>query len=141
MTSRTLPGCLAREIVGLTELSRDALVDRWIAFYDKPPLRTRTKDLLVRAIAYEIQVEALGGLLATEKIALSAVAGGKTGKPADDLKPGTRLYRSWQGVTQEVLVFDGSYSWHGKSYGSLSEVARAITGSRWSGPKFFGVRA
>ena len=76
MTSRTLPGCLAREIVGLTELSRDALVDRWIAFYDKPPLRTRTKDLLVRAIAYEIQVEALGGLLATEKRALSAVADG-----------------------------------------------------------------
>ena len=54
---------------------------------------------------------------------------------------GTRLYRSWRGVTQEVLVLESGYSWRDMTYASLSEVARAITGTRWSGPRFFGLQA
>ncbi len=48
---------------------------------------------------------------------------------------------TWRGITQEILVLDSGYSWRGKSYASLSEVARAITGTRWSGPRFFGLQA
>lgn len=141
MMSETLPEGTAGEIGRLVELPREALVERWIGVYGKPPLKTLTKDLLVRAIAYEMQVRDLGGVTPAEKKALMALAEGKNDKRGAEMKPGTRLYRSWRGVTQEVLVLDERYSWHGKDYGSLSEVARAITGSRWSGPRFFGVKA
>jgi hypothetical protein len=56
------------------------------------------------------------------------------------LKPGTRLIREWQGRTHEVLVGDGSFLWQRTQYRSLSQIARAITGTRWSGPVFFGLK-
>ena len=100
-----------------------------------------TEGLLARGIAYELQVRQLGGLSPAERKALGALAQGRSNPNPVVLKTGTRLYRSWQGVTQEVLVLEGRYSWRGKSYASLSEVARAITGTRWSGPRFFGLQA
>jgi len=141
MVSETLPKGVAREIAELPDLPRDALVERWIEFYGIPPIKTLTKDLLVRAIAYEMQVQEQGGFTPAEKKALIALAEGKADNGVAELKPGTRLYRSWQGITQEVLVSESGYSWRGKRYASLSEVARAITGTRWSGPRFFGVKA
>ncbi len=92
-------------------------------------------------MAYEMQVRQLGGLTPAERKALGALARGRSNLSPGALKPGTRLYRSWRGITQEVLVLEGSYGWRGKSYASLSEVARAITGTRWSGPRFFGLQA
>jgi hypothetical protein len=56
------------------------------------------------------------------------------------MKPGTRLLREWHGVTYEVIIMEGGVQCHGKPYRSLSEVARAITGTRWSGPLFFGLK-
>ncbi len=132
-------GC-AREIAGLCSLSRADLVERWIGLHGSLPIKTMTKGLMARGIAYEIQVRQIGGLTPGERKALGALAQG-TSKPSPGLpKTGTRLYRSWRGVTQEVLVLENGYSWRGKSYASLSEVARAITGTRWSGPRFFGLR-
>lgn len=61
-------------------------------------------------------------------------------RPATRIKPGTRLLRTWQGITHEVLVGSGEVTYCGQSYRSLSEVARLITGQRWSGPLFFGLR-
>ncbi len=133
-------GC-AREIAGLCGLSRADLVERWVGLHGSPPIKTMTEGLLARGIAYEIQVRQLGGLTPTEKKALGALAQGRSNSSPGTLKAGTRLYRSWRGVTQEVLVLDGGFSWRGKSYASLSEVARAITGTRWSGPRFFGLQA
>jgi hypothetical protein len=69
------------------------------------------------------------------------LAQGRTNPSPGALMAGTRLYRSWRGVTQEILVLESGYGWRGKSYASLSEVARAITGTRWSGPRFFGLQA
>ncbi len=131
----------AREIAGHGDLSRADLVERWIEFHGSAPPKTLTKDLLVRGIAHEMQVRQFGNLSRVEKKALTALAQGKSSPSPGDLKTGTRLYRSWQGVTQEVLVLEGGYDWRGKSYASLSEVARAITGTRWSGPRFFGLQA
>ncbi len=108
---------------------------------DSDGVRTMTEGLLARGIAYEMQVRNLGGLTPAEKKALNALARGRLSPSPKPLKTGTRLYRSWRGITQEVLVLEGGYSWRGKSYASLSEVARAITGTRWSGPKFFGLLA
>ncbi len=133
-------GC-AREITGLCSLSRADLVERWVGLHGSPPIETMTKGLLARGIAYAMQVRQLGGLTPAEKKALGALAQGRTNPSPGALKAGTRLYRSWRGVTQEILVLEGGYGWRGKSYASLSEVARAITGTRWSGPRFFGLQA
>ncbi len=131
----------AREIAGLCGLSRADLVERWVGLHGSPPIKTMTGGLLARGIAYEIQVRQLGGLTPAEKKALGALAHGRSNPNPVALKTGTRLYRSWRGVTQEVLVLESGYSWRDKSYASLSEVARAITGTRWSGPRFFGLQA
>lgn len=61
-------------------------------------------------------------------------------RPAKRTKPGTRLLRTWQGTTHEVLVGQGEVTYRGRSYRSLSQVARLITGQRWSGPLFFGLK-
>ncbi len=131
----------AREIAGLCSLSRADLVERWIELHGTPPITTMTEGLLARGIAYEIQVRQVGGLTPAEKKALGALARERANPSPGTLKAGTRLYRSWRGVTQEILVLEGGFSWRGKSYTSLSEVARAITGTRWSGPRFFGLQA
>ena len=88
-----------------------------------------------------MQVRQIGGLTPAEKKGLIALAQGRSNPTPGVLKTGTRLYRSWQGVTHEVLVLEQGYSRKGKTYASLSEVARAITGTRWSGPRFFGIEA
>ena len=133
-------GC-AREIAGLCDLSRADLVERWVGLHGSPPIKTMTEGLLARGIAYEIQIRQIGGLTPAEKKALGALAQGRSNPSPGTLMAGTRLYRSWRGVTQEILVLDSGYGWRGKSYASLSEVARAITGTRWSGPRFFGLQA
>ncbi len=133
-------GC-AREIASLCGLSRADLVERWVGLHGSPPIKTMTEGLLARGIAYEMQVRQIGGLTPAEKKALGALARGRSDPSPGTLMAGTRLYRSWRGVTQEILVLDSGYGWRGKSYASLSEVARAITGTRWSGPRFFGLQA
>jgi hypothetical protein len=133
-------GCTP-EIAGLCGLSRADLVERWVGLHGSPPIKTMTEGLLARGIAYELQVRQIGGLTPAESKALGALARGRTNPRPGLLKVGTRLYRSWRGVTQEVLVLEGEFSWRGTSYASLSEVARAITGTRWSGPRFFGLQA
>ncbi len=133
-------GC-AREIAGLCALSRADLVGCWVGLHGFPPIKTMTEGLLARGIAYEMQIRQIGGLTPAERKALGALAQGRTNPSPGALKAGTRLYRSWRGITQEILVLDSGYSWRGKSYASLSEVARAITGTRWSGPRFFGLQA
>ena len=100
-----------------------------------------TKDLLVRGIAYAIQEQRHGGLTSVEQKALAALARGNATSTPGHLRPGTRFYRSWRGTTHEVLVLEDGYSWRARTYASLSEVARAITGTRWSGPRFFGLKA
>ncbi len=129
------------EIAGLCGLSREDLVERWVELHGSPPIKTMTEGLLARGIAYELQVRQIGGLTPTEQKALGALAQGRPKPSLGAIKAGTRLYRSWRGVTQEVLVLESGYSWRSKSYASLSEVARAITGTRWSGPRFFGLQA
>ncbi len=141
MTPEKLTTDCAREIAGLSALSRADLVERWVGLHGSPPIETMTEGLLARGIAYEMQVRQIGGLTPAERKALGALAQGRSNPNPGALKAGTRLYRSWRGVTQEILVLEGGYSWQGKSYASLSEVARAITGTRWSGPRFFGVKA
>lgn len=93
--------------------------------------------LLRLALAHALQSKALGGISRSTDRKLCELAAGSNGPP-----PGTRLSRSWQGKLHIVTVTeDHKFSWQGKDWDSLSVIARTITGTRWSGPAFFGTRA
>ena len=138
---------LAADLASLPRLGREELLDRWRVLYGTAPPSHISRPILVRAIAYRLQERVLGGLKPAtrrllERVAEETRAGGTvTVAPIRVLKPGTRLLREWQGVTHEVIVLEDGVLFRGKRHRSLSEVARAITGSCWSGPRFFGLRA
>ncbi len=103
-------------------------------------------DLLRRGIAWRMQARVDGGLTfatrrAIDKCLTQLEKTGEVGSPRDlTIKAGTRLVRSWQGKTYHVLVLDDGFEHDGRRYESLSQIARAITGAHWSGPRFFGLR-
>ncbi len=116
----------------LTELRR-----AWTRTTETPPPRV-SAGLLRLALGHRWQVQAHGGLSAAEERRLVALANDQP--VAKQARPGTRLVREWQGRTHVVTVDeDGAVLWNDQRWRSLSEVARAITGTRWSGPAFFGL--
>jgi hypothetical protein len=138
---------LASEIAGLSKLGIDELRERWKATYGKAPSRDIGRSFLTRAIAYRLQERAYGGLKPSTRRLLVRVAqeiavGSSPKKPQNrKAQSGTVLIREWQGNAHRVTMLDDGVSFNGKHYRSLSEVAREITGSRWSGPRFFGLRS
>jgi len=94
-----------------------------------------------RVLAYEIQVRRHGGLTKTALKDLARKEGKRkqSSKTALGLKPGGRLLREWNGTTHVVDVTEDGFLWRGQTYRSLSVIARTITGSHWSGPRFFGL--
>lgn len=98
-----------------------------------PPLRS--PDLLRRVLAWRIQAAAEGGL---DRITRRLLAGDTV--PESLLAEGTVIAREWQGVRHKVEVAAGGFLYRGERWKSLSQVARAITGTRWNGPRFFGLR-
>ena len=131
----------------LPELDIDELRQQWRGLFNAkaPPLLSR--DLLVRALAHRMQELALGGLRPEPQRRLRQIARELQRERADpetihpQPRPGTRLIRQWQGRTYEVVVLDGGFSWQDRQYRSLSAIARQITGTAWSGPLFFGLKA
>ena len=134
-----------QEISALADLPRPALVERWRTLFRTDPPKGISRPLLVRAIAYEMQATRYGGLKpATDRrlrMFANGTANGDNGgrKLAPSLQSGARLVREWNGVSHMVEVIEGGYVWNGDRYRSLSVIARAITGARWSGPRFFGL--
>jgi hypothetical protein len=98
-----------------------------------------SRDLLGRMIAHLIQEQALGRLSRETRKLLDRLAQGDD-EPVRHLKIGTVLVREHQGTVHQVIVVPGGFSWREKTYPSLSTVARTITGTSWSGPRFFGLR-
>ena len=139
---------LARELASLPELTTEALHARWRELYRIEPPPYLNPRLLRAAIAYRLQVRVLGGLKPAtrrllRRVAEDADAAKRSGRPVHvptTIKPGTRLLRTWQGVTHEVLAIDDGFRHQGRRYRSLSAIARAITGQPWSGPLFFGLK-
>ena len=148
---RTLPphsggGDLAREVAGLSTLDASALKQLWAALGGAAPPPELNRPLLIRALTYRMQERALGGLgPATRRFLLQVSAEDtdkeKTGpvRPTRAAQPGMVLVREWHGTSHRVTVLETACCWRGQRYRSLSEVARAITGTRWSGPRFFGL--
>lgn len=136
---------LAEELAALPDLPLDDLKRRWRDLYGAPPPSRLGRALIVRAIAYRLQEQAFGGLKPATHRRLARAAeeigtGRSPSAPPVTIKPGTRLLREWQGVTHEVIVLEDGVRYCGETWASLSAVAREITGARWSGPRFFGLK-
>jgi len=135
---------LGSEMASLPALDRRALIEKWRSLYGmEPPVGSQNK-FLMHAISYRMQEQALGGLKPATRRFLEKAAQDNASRqqilPSINIKPGTRLLREWHGVTYEVVIMEEGVQCNGKHYRSLSEVARAITGARWSGPLFFGLK-
>ena len=131
-----------REIDRLSELPRAELAMRWTALFGSPPPKGIKRGLLERACAYDLQAKAFGGLgRSTRRAMLDRAVGEPVRVQQHDrnLRQGARLVREWGGVVHQVEIRDGCFVWDGQEFRSLSAIARAITGTAWSGPRFFGL--
>ena len=133
-------------LTALRHLSKLALCDLWKQlFHAVPPAQLR-RDVMIPILGYRIQEEAFGSLRPDSlkrlrQLARTFEANPKAGcSSTPRFKPGTRLVRQWQGQVHVVQVEDNGYEYKGTRYQSLSEIARLITGTRWSGPAFFGIK-
>ena len=127
------------QLAALADMTPEALRERW-SEVTSAPLPKVSAALLRLALAYALQAAGYGGLTRHTEQRLRALDRGDGDSVI--VKPGARLVREWNGVLHTVTVGDdGTVHWNGKDWNSLSQVARAITGTRWSGPAFFGLKA
>lgn len=122
------------ELAALVALPASALPAEWQRVYKTSAPRL-SPDLLRRGIAYRLQERAYGKLPA--KVAREIAAAGRKKEPG--VSPGTRLVREWNGRTIDVITTEEGMIWEGRTYRSLSAIAREVTGTPWSGPRFFGI--
>ena len=140
-------GELSQEIGALSDLTIDELKGRWRSIYNCAPPGRCSKKLLVSAIAYRMQERAFGGLKPSVRTLLERVSENPTERPVSPLCPvtkasaGTVLIRDWHGQCHQVTVLERGVLYRKRNYRSLSQVARTITGTRWSGPLFFGLKS
>jgi Protein of unknown function (DUF2924) len=135
-----------QELSRLPTLERGALQVLWAELFGVPPNPRLRRELLVLILTYRIQEKAYGGLKpSTRKKLLSYAEGFAKDKEVVSVqarvtKPGTKIVREWGNKLHEVVVADSGFNYNGRQYRSLSEIAREITGTRWSGPAFFGLK-
>jgi hypothetical protein len=136
------------EIAQLCDLDINVLRTRWRNVFRRLPPPHLPRHLIFRVLAYRLQADRLGDLdAASQRLLDGAGPPEEAGKRAAEVKrlttevrPGTILAREWNGRMRRVAVLADGFAWNGKTYPSLSKVAQAITGSRWNGPRFFGLR-
>ena len=135
----------APEVNNLAGLDTNVLRQRWFELFGTAPAPRISRDVLIRGVAFRIQEEAHGGLDKSCRRQLYRMAevlrdgGSIPVSQGQSFKLGTKLIREWKGKVHEVVIAGDGYVWAGKRYRSLSQIARSITGTRWSGPRFFGV--
>lgn len=136
-----------RELAQLAQSPIAILRARWRAEFRSDPPPAFGPDLLRRSLAYKLQEEAYGKLPAATQRELDRLLAqlekDPSARPAlpRRIKPGSVLVRDWKGRSHRVSVLASGFEYEGKTYVSLSEIARTITGTRWNGPRFFGLRA
>ena len=135
---------LQRRLVELEHLDAPGLRQEWRCLFRADPPQL-SRDLVLRALAYRLQEREHGGL---SKATLRRIAAQTKALLADDpdrseprvrIRLGGRLVREWHGRTHTVTVIDDGFEYDGKTYASLTPIARTITGAHWSGPRFFGL--
>jgi len=132
------------EIAGLPDRSTQELRLAWREFHRAGPPLGLSRDLLIRALAYDLQQRARGGPSAAlrrrlQTLAAASQKGALAVDPGIVLKAGTTLVRQWRGHTHTVLVSENGFEYDGQRYRSLTVIAERITGAHWSGPRFFGL--
>lgn len=138
---------VAAQLRRLEAMSAPELRALWLETFGRPHPKSVQKGFLVAALGYRVQEDALGGLSKVLqrrllRYAAEVQAKGRIGAlNAPRIKPGTRLVREWGSDTHVVTALEAGFEYRGKRFGSLSEVARAVTGTRWSGPAFFGLKS
>lgn len=137
---------VSKKLADLPRMAKVDLLELWKESFGKAPAKGMRRDLLVRFLAYRIQEQAYGGLKPETHKRLAELARKFEANPnamlseAPQIKPGTRLIRDWRGQSHSVTVLEKGFEHGGKRYASLSQIARMITGTRWSGPLFFGIK-
>jgi DUF2924 family protein len=134
------PAAVAEEVERVRSLSGYALRRHWQAVFGRSAPKHLTAELRRRMIAMRIQEEAFGTLDTAALKALDKLAGRNSRRTERNLKIGTVLVRDYQGRRHTVRVEPEGYVWDGQPYSSLSAIARTITGTAWSGPRFFALR-
>ena len=129
------------EVAGLRDIDLAALRARWRVVAGRPVSKSLSRHVLVRLLAYQLQARLLGDLSRKSVRFLDRIGGEAVAPPPPtaSARAGTVLVREWNGVRHHVMAVAGGYAWNGGTFRSLSEVARAITGTKWSGPRFFGL--
>lgn len=114
----------------------------WCAAFGRPPPKHLSTGFMLRALAWETQAKQSSGLPSDIKRALQSIAKGKQPKLAVPRKAamGAHLVRVWNGRTYQVEVLEAGFRMDGREYGSLTAIAKKITGANWSGPRFFGLK-
>jgi hypothetical protein len=134
---------VAARVGALLDCSRGELKEQWRALWGTEAPQHGSREFLIRAVAYGIQVQAFGGLDAKTLKLLRKANGANGARPKprrSRLSKGSKLFREWHGETHEVLVLDKGFAWRGETYPSLSAIARALTGAHWNGWAFFGLK-
>ena len=135
------------DLAAIASLDRQECIRRWLGEFGQLPPKYVSVQFMRRALAFEDQVKRQGGhSTAVQKALAATLKGGAPGKgrasyeawPAQ-LRPGTHLVREWNGRSYQVEVLDDGFRMDGKTYRSLTAIARRITGAHWSGPRFFGL--
>ena len=136
---------IAAKVAALPKTPTAELKQMWRDLYgQEPPGFSRS--YLVSRLAYRIQELAYGGLKSSTRTKLNVLADALDPKAVrqrvlDRPVAGVRLVREWRGAEHTVTVLDDGFEWEGRRYRSLSQIARSITGTRWNGPAFFGLRS
>jgi len=127
---------------GTTNLSRAETHNEWCETFGRPPPKHLSTSFMQRALGWELQAKQSGGLPTDIKRALLSIAGGNQPGLALPRKvaTGAHLVREWNGRTYQVEVLEAGFRMDGREYGSLTAIAKKITGANWSGPRFFGLK-
>ena len=136
---------IAAQVAALPKTPTPELKQMWRDLYDKEPPGF-SRNYLISRLSYRLQELHFGGLRPATRAKLDSLADALDPKAArkrilDGPVVGTQLIREWRGVEHKVTVLADGFEWEGRRYKSLSAVARAITGTRWNGPMFFGLRS
>ena len=132
---------VADSLAELAAMERAGLAERWAEVFGHPaPLRARVT-LLRGALAWRIQLQDQAGAGRADRLVRGLRRSVACAAPAVSLAPGTRLLREWQGQTHHVTVVADGFEYSGQTWRSLTAISRAVTGTSWSGPRFFGLRS
>jgi len=150
-TTRSLGASVEGEIAHLRDLDLRGLRARWQSVFRRPPVHHLPRHLLFAVLAFEIQADRFGDLDHETRTALDRTSANESSlatadrlksldRKRTDLMLGTVLVREWGRQSHRVTVLADGFAWNGQTYDSLSKIAFAITGTRWNGPRFFGLR-